>query len=217
MHSTRLPRKVMADLAGKPMLQQIVERVQGSRQLDELVLATSDLVADGPIAELGRRLDVTVFRGSEHDVLDRYYQAARSCGADTIVRLTADNPFVGADLVDWTIRRFHEEEADYVDTWASRTIATGLTVEVLTSAALEAAWTGDNDLSSREHVTSYVIRHPERFRVVHLDHEQWGGGLRLTVDTVEDLALARDLYARLGGANFTVEEAVAAARACATG
>jgi spore coat polysaccharide biosynthesis protein SpsF (cytidylyltransferase family) len=194
------------------MLERIVERVRPARNVDRLVVATTTKPEDDAVAELAAARDVAVFRGAENDVLDRFHRAAQRFAAATIVRLTADNPFVDAELVDWAVAAYEESGADYVDTWESDTIAHGLAVEVLSFAALEAAWREDRDPESREHVTPYVYEHQDRFRVRHLRHDGWGAGLDLTVDTPSDLERARSLYRTLGE-RFSIAEAIEAAAA----
>lgn len=198
MGSNRLPGKVLAELCGRPMLHLILERLASSTRLQKLVVATTQLPQDDAIAELARRGGYPFYRGSENDVLDRYYQAARQQQADVVVRLTADCPFLDGAFLDWCLERFAASRPDYLDTNLSRTFPLGLSVEVFSFAALEAAWKEDSDPARREHVTPFIKQHPERFRLEHLRSAENYSSMRCTVDTPEDMALAREIYRRLG-------------------
>ncbi|MHC5003724.1 MAG: cytidylyltransferase domain-containing protein [Planctomycetota bacterium] len=141
MRSTRRPGKVLAPILGEPMLAHVVRRGAAARCLDAFVVATSDRAADDPVAALAGELGVGVFRGSELDVLGRYCGAARTFGADVVVRLTADDPFVDGPFVDDAVGAFLESDppCDYLDTTASETYPVGMAVQVFTAAALDEA------------------------------------------------------------------------------
>jgi spore coat polysaccharide biosynthesis protein SpsF (cytidylyltransferase family) len=154
MGSTRLPGKVLMDLAGEPMLVRVVNRVRRAERLDEVVVATTASPSDDPIFEGCRQRGWAVERGSEKDVLDRYYRAARAHHADVVVRITADCPFVDAGLIDQVVGAFLGGGYDYVsNVLEPRTYPRGLDVEVFRFSALEKAWQEDRDPSWREHVT----------------------------------------------------------------
>lgn len=200
--SSRLPGKVLADLGGQPLLGQIVRRLALAREIDRLVIATTDLPQDDQIEALATRLGVPCFRGAEEDVLDRYYQAARLFGAEVVVRVTGDNPLVDGVLVDWVVDHVMASDPpfDYVDTWYSRTFPVGLSVEVFSLSALSAAWQEDgNNIEWREHVAPFIYHHPERFRCLHLRCWKDYSHMRLTVDVPEDLALVRLIYKESAG------------------
>lgn len=215
MGSSRLPGKVLADVAGETMLVRVVTRLARARWVDAVVVATSTLPADDAVAEEAARLGVAVFRGSEDDVLDRYLGAARREGADWVVRVTADCPLVDPELVDGLVARFAEAGPDYASNSLERTYPRGLDVEVFTRAALETAAAEATSTHERVHVTPFLYQHPERFRLLSVtapggeDHSH----LRWTVDTAEDLELARRLYRRLGGDGFGWRDALAVVRA----
>lgn len=209
MGSTRLPGKVLMDLGGETVLARVVSRVRRATLVNEIVVATTDSVADDAIIRECRRLDVASFRGSENDVLDRYYQAARLCAAHTLVRITSDCPLIDAQLVDETIRLFQQQRGDYASDTCPRTYPRGLDVEVFTMTALEQAWCDAREPYQREHVTPYFYEHPELFRLVsqrgRIDYSQY----RWTLDTAEDLELLRAIYARFGNKDdFSWSEAL---------
>ncbi len=164
MGSSRLPGKVLLDIAGKPMLQHVIERTRRARRIDALVVATSSEPSDDPIAEFCSGLKVACARGSLHDVLDRFYQAASSQHAGRVVRITADCPMIDPALIDQTIGLLDEEQdAGRVDFGANRlpppfgrSFPIGLDVEVCTFEALQRAWQEAKETFQREHVMPYL-------------------------------------------------------------
>ncbi len=196
MGSSRLPGKVLTDLGGETVLARVVRRLERSRQITRIVVATTGASADQAIVSECERLQVPCFRGSEDDVLDRYYQAVRSHPADGVVRITSDCPLIDPELVDETIRVFTEENADYASNVSPRTYPRGLDVEVFTSAALERAWREARQPYEREHVTPFFYEHPEMFRLASVSGEVDYSRYRWTLDTPGDLELLRAIYSR---------------------
>jgi spore coat polysaccharide biosynthesis protein SpsF len=164
MGSSRLPGKVLLDIAGKPMLQHVIERTRRAQTLDAVVVATSSDKADDPIADFCTSLDVPCFRGSLHDVLDRYYQAAKAHHATILVRITGDCPMIDPDLIDETVRLVSGRVDGHTIDFAAnrlpppfeRTFPIGLDVEVCTFAALQRAWQESTETFHREHVMPYI-------------------------------------------------------------
>jgi len=196
MGSTRLPGKVLMDLGNRSVLARVVQRLERTQLLGKIVIATSTLAGDDVIARECENLGVAWFRGSESDVLDRYYQAAKAHAASVIVRVTSDCPLIDPELVDDTIRLCLDEKADYGSNVSPRTYPRGLDAEVFTMAALERAWREARAPHEREHVTPYIWEHPEVFHSVSLTGERDYSQYRWTVDTAEDLQLVREIYAR---------------------
>src|SRR3989344_7618105 len=163
MGSTRLPGKILMPLKGKPMLGWQLERLKRAEELDQIILATTNKKSDDQVAALGEACDVTVFRGDEEDVLDRYYRAAKEAGADIIVRVTGDCPLIDPAVVDEVVRHFRRANVDY--TKHPENYPEGLDTEVFSFAALERAWQNAQLPSEREHVTPFIRNHPELFRV----------------------------------------------------
>lgn len=211
MASTRLPGKVLADLAGRPLLAAIVERVRTAQTLDELVIATSTQPENDAIEELADRLGVRCFRGSEDDPLDRVHATAQTYGADVVVRLTGDNPFVDGAFVDEVVHAFLDSSppADFASSTLSGTYPYGVSVEVLRRDALEAAWRDAPEGGWREHVTPFFYEQPERFRVLALRAPVDLGQVRMTVDTREDLDRARRVFEHFGERPFGWRDAAA--------
>jgi spore coat polysaccharide biosynthesis protein SpsF len=210
MSSTRLPGKVLLDLAGEPMLARVVERTQRARTIDHVVVATTVEPEDEPIVALCHSRDWAVFRGDRDDVLDRYYQAALADGADAIVRITSDCPLIDPDIIDRVVARL-DGTVDYASNInPRRTFPRGLDVEVFTFAALSAAWREDRDRSGREHVTPFLYRHPERFRIALVESDRpETASHRWSVDTPEDYELLERIYAEFPRGDFTWKEILA--------
>ena len=140
MGSTRLPGKVLMDISGWSMLWHVVNRVRQAKWVDKVVVATSGSVSDDPVATLCEQEGIPCFRGSEDDVLDRYYQAAKWIGANVIVRITADCPLIDPYVVDDVVKHYVDGDYDYVSNTAPPTFPDGLDIEVFSFEALERAW-----------------------------------------------------------------------------
>lgn len=196
--SARLPGKVLADLAGEPMLARVVSRVALAQKVDAIVVATSNAAKDDRIVELCKANCIDVYRGSESDVLDRYYQAAKQYRAAIVVRITADCPLVDPQVIDRVIAVYLEDDCDYASNTIIGTYPDGLDVEVFSFAALESAWRDARRATDREHVTTY-LRSSGRFRLRNVECEL-GGSLhdyRWSVDEARDLDFVRAVYAKL--------------------
>lgn len=196
----------MADIAGKPMLQRVVERVARATRLEGLVVATSCHSTDDPVEQLCQTLDTDCFRGSEDDVLDRYYRAALGHRASCIVRLTADCPLADAHVIDCVIGVYISREHDYVSNIDPPTFPDGLDTEVFSFSVLERAWRNATLRSQREHVTLYIRNHPEMFRLANISSERDLSHLRWVVDEARDLEFVREVYRRLGDDIFFTED-----------
>jgi len=216
MSSSRLPGKVLAPVLGAPMIARQIERLRRCRRIDRLVVATSDQPGDDPVAETCRTLGVDVHRGALDDVLDRFHGALRAFGpAEAVVRMTADCPLADPALIDRVIATFLDGGYDYVsNTPAVRTFPHGLDVEVMRAEALETAWREGHDPYEREHVTPFIYRRPERFRLGFVSDAPNLAHLRWTVDLPEDLDFVRHVYETLypGDPAFTSADVVALAR-----
>ncbi len=191
--STRLPNKVLKDLCGKPALQRMIERVQRSALADEVMVVTSINRENLPILALCASIGVRAGVGSENDVLDRYYQTAKLLKPEYVIRLTADCPCFDAALLDEAIREMRPE-TDYMG-MTSESFADGLDLEIMKFSALEKAWKEADHSFEREHVTQYIIRHPELFRLQNFESPIGDfGDQRWTVDEPEDFELVKKIY-----------------------
>jgi spore coat polysaccharide biosynthesis protein SpsF len=198
MASTRLPGKVMEQILDRPMLSWVVERLQSATLLDEVIVATTQQSQDDIIVSLCQAQEIPCFRGSEADVLDRYYLAARRHNADVVVRVTSDCPLIDSGIVDKVVQVFLAADVDYASNTVIDTYPRGLDAEVLTFAALERAHRDATRIYQREHVTPYIYENPSKFRILSVTAEADYSSHRWTVDTAEDLALVRAIYQRLG-------------------
>lgn len=188
--SSRLHNKVFLCAADKPMLQHVIERVQRSKLLDEVIVVTSVEKSNLPILALCASLGVRVFVGSESDVLDRYYQAARIYRPEYIIRITGDCPLFDGALLDEAIKAM-AESSDYLG-MLSETFADGLDVEIIKYAALQRAWKEAKLQSQREHVTQYIIHNPDIFHLQDFASPIGDfGSNRWTLDEPEDYQLIR--------------------------
>ena len=199
MGSTRLPGKVLEDIAGRSMLARVCRRVGRATTVDELLVATTVAPADRAVADECERLGVACFRGSEDDVLDRYRQAAQHHGAGVIVRVTADCPLIDPGVIDTVVHSFRATRPDYASNTLRRTWPRGLDCEVMSVEALDRADHEATEPYQRAHVTPYIHQHPERFRLHAVTCDEDLGALRWTVDTPEDLEFIRAVYDRLAG------------------
>lgn len=209
MSSTRLPGKVLMDIAGKPMLWHVVHRVSQARLVDEVVIATSSKKSDDPIVAFARKNNIPCFRGSEEDVLDRFYQAAKAYQADVIVRITADCPLLDPAVVDKVVAAYLQGDYDYVSNTFRYTYPDGLDVEVFSFDSLELAWREAKTAVEREHVTPY-IRNSSQLRLGSVEHERdlSSFNYRWTVDEERDLEFVREIYRRMGRDLFSMEEVI---------
>jgi spore coat polysaccharide biosynthesis protein SpsF len=198
MGSTRLPGKVMMLMNGTPMLQGMLERLISLQSFAILILATTQSPREQPLVDIASKLGVQVFRGSEEDVLDRYAQAVEDTPADAIVRLTSDCPLIDAAMIDKALDLFYHLHPDYLSNTLHRTYPRGFDMEIFSRKALEIAAKEAVLPSDREHVTLYVVSHPEQFHLVNFvsdeDLSQW----RLTVDTKDDFTLVEQVLSNLG-------------------
>lgn len=201
--STRLPGKVLLDLGGKPVIERVVERCRRIPGVAEVVLAVPEGPADAPLAEAGRKLGVRVHQGSEDDVLDRFYHAAKAAGADVVVRVTADCPLLDPELSGRVVDLVRSGKADYGCNFFPPCYPDGLDTEAFRFSALEAAWKEARLPIEREHVTPFIRTRPERFRQASIRQDKDLSALRWTLDEPRDLEFLRSLYERLNGRSDT--------------
>ena len=211
--SSRLPGKVLRDIGGQPMLYRVVVRARHAQTVGRVVVATTTDAGDDPVEAFCNQQGFPVFRGDPFDVLDRYYQAAATFQAETVVRLTADCPLLDPAEIDRTVRAFQAAGVDFAANrlpppW-KRTTPIGMDTEVVTMTALSRAWQEADARYAREHVMPYLYEAPGRFKTLLVNHAPDWGDVRLTVDTPEDLELIRRITAHFGNGNdFGMAEAV---------
>ena len=193
--SSRLPGKVLKPILGKPILLHQIERIQNSEMVDQIIVATSDNVADDAIEQVCLDNDIKVFRGSLDNVLDRFYQCAKLYDPEYIVRLTGDCPLIDWQVIDRMIKYCLKEGFDYVET--SLRFPDGLDAEVMTMKALMKAKHNAFLPSEIEHVTQYICNRGELFNNGVFEFGQNLSHLRWTVDEPEDFVLVKKIYQSL--------------------
>ena len=200
--STRLPAKVLKHLAGKTVLEHVIVRVRAAAFVDEVIIATTTSPTDDPIVALAEACGVRWSRGSESDVLSRYFYAAQEAKADVVVRITSDCPLLDPALLDDLIGRFLDaiqegRGVDYLSNTLERTFPRGLDAEIFSFEALEKAHREAKRPHEREHVTPYVHQQPDLFTLVGVRNEVDLSHHRWTLDTSEDFAFIQAVYKAL--------------------
>ncbi len=197
MGSRRLPGKVMMDVAGKPLLIHVITRAQSIRGIDRVVLATTVCEQDQQLVRTATECGIETFTGSELDVLDRYFQAAVKFSAGAVVRITADCPLLDPFVSSAVVEAFRTGDYDYVSNVHPPTFPDGLDTEVLSFEALERTWKEASLPADREHVTPFIRRHSENFKVSNVVNDRDWSHLRWTVDESADLRFVRAVYEQL--------------------
>src|SRR3989344_1774144 len=197
--STRFPKKDLKKVCGKTLLEHLMERLGRAKLVDKIIIATTTRRGDDAIVKLTQKAKVGYFRGSEEDVLDSYYQAAKKFKADIVVRITGDCPVVDPEIVDRVIGFYlkNKTKLDYVSNTNPPTYPDGLDVEVFPFWVLEQTWWEAKLKSEREHVTPYVRNNPKIFRSGNVRGSKDFSHLRLTVDQIEDWNLIEKIFLRL--------------------
>lgn len=197
MGSTRLPGKVLKKVQGKTLLEFLIERVKIAKLVDQVIIATTHSQKDKAIATVASRNNLKVFRGSENDVLDRYFQCANHFHLKTIVRITGDCPLIDPKIIDEVIRFYRKGRFDYATNGIDSTFPDGMDVEVFSFKALKRAWSEARLESEREHVTAYIWKNKSIFKIGTYKGSVDNSSLRLTVDEPKDLKLVRRIIADL--------------------
>jgi spore coat polysaccharide biosynthesis protein SpsF len=209
MGSTRLPGKVMMSAAGKPLLHLLLERLSHCRCVDEIVVATTIDERDDVIEDLCKSLEIAVYRGSENDVLDRYYQAAKVHKITCVVRVTSDCPLIDPDLIDEKISIFLNklDKYDLITNRHPLTYVDGLDFDLIPFEALEAVWRSARESHQREHVVPFFWE--SGMRVYNFeDSRKLFYSHRWTLDYIEDYELIESIYSGLykNGEKFTTSD-----------
>jgi len=206
--SSRLPNKVLLPILGLPMLQHQVERVLQSKAIDKLVIATSDHKSDDAIEKLANEMNVSCFRGCLNDVLDRFYNASLEYPSEHIVRLTGDCPLIDAAVIDQVIEYHLDSESDYTSNVSPPTFPDGLDVEVIKASVIYEAWSNARLLSEREHVTPYIRKQTQDYRISNYQNTSDLSVHRWTVDEAEDFEFVTEVYRHLYPVNkaFKMED-----------
>lgn len=199
MGSTRLPGKVMRTILDKPVILWDIDRISSSMSIDEIVIAIpygdeNDII-ESTIKQYNRK--IVIIRGSENDVLDRYYKAAVQTKADGVIRITSDCPLIDPTVIDMVVNEFLNTDCDYCSNTLKLTYPRGMDTEIFTFKALERTWNEAKKDYEREHVTPYIREHPNIFKLHNVSNEEDLSRLRLTLDTKEDFELITHIYHQL--------------------
>jgi spore coat polysaccharide biosynthesis protein SpsF len=192
--STRLPNKIFKLIEGKPLIWHITERVKQAKLVDKIIIATTVNSMDDGVEQWCSENGVAVYRGSEDDVLNRYYEAAVQAKADVVIRITCDDPFKDPGVIDATVQYFLDNHFDFASNNNPPTFPEGLDVEIMTFKTLETMEQNAATDFEREHVTQYVYKNPAKFSVGNYQYEKNLSQLRWTIDTENDLQMARTVY-----------------------
>ena len=198
MGSTRFPGKVMVELNDNHnVLDYVINQLRFSKSIKNLIIATTFLEEDDIIVEYAKKNNLEYFRGEPLDVLDRYYQCAKKFSLETIVRMTSDSPFLDPLIVDKTVNKFQEGDFDFVSNNLIRTFPIGIDTEVFSFKTLEQAWKEAKLPSEREHVTTFIKKNKEVFKIYNLENNQKIPIYRLTIDRNEDLEFLRAIASNI--------------------
>ena len=199
MSSTRLPGKVLKKIKGKTLLEILIERLRQAKKIDKIVIATSTNKENSAIVDLAKDIKCSYFTGSENDVLDRVYQAAKNFKAQIVIRVTADCPFHDPKLIDEMVDFYLEnkDKYDYVSNVDPPSFPDGLDLWILPIKTLDRAWKEAKLTSEREHVCPYIWKNPRLFRIGHFKSKIDYSHLRWTVDDIGDFNFIKSVYEKL--------------------
>jgi spore coat polysaccharide biosynthesis protein SpsF len=197
MGSSRLPGKVLREVAGKPILQYLLERLQRARRLSGVVVATSTDAEDMPIVELCERLGVEVFRGDQANVASRFLDVIKTRAGNAFVRISGDSPLLDPSVVDLAVGRFLTGDCDVVTNLMPRSYPRGQSVEVVRSQAFREAYLAMSDRDHFEHVTRWFYEHADQVKIVNFGAERDRSDIRLVVDTAADLNRIASIVMRM--------------------
>lgn len=193
--STRFPNKVFALIDGKPLLWHVVNRLKYATKIDDIIVATTVSEKDDMIEEWCKENNVHCFRGSEENVLNRYYSASEAFPSDYVVRITADDPFKEPKVIDAVITKLIEEGYDHVTNNLPPSFPEGLDCEAFKKSALDRSEKEAETAFEREHVTQYIYHHPEIFKIGNVSNGENLSYLRWTVDKDVDFEMVKAVYA----------------------
>lgn len=199
--STRLPEKILKIINNKTVLEHDIDRVLKAKTVDELVIATTERDEDNVIVDIAKNCSVGHFRGSEDNVLSRYYFAAKKYNAEIVIRITSDCPLIDPEIIDDMVNEFIKlrstENLDYLSNKIKMTYPRGLDVEVFSFDALERTFLEATQKFEKEHVTPYIYLNPDKFKIKNYENDTDYSMFRWTLDTEEDFLLIKTIYDHL--------------------
>ena len=187
------------DLYGEPLIKRVIDRINGSKKITKLVLATTDNSNDDNLVKYMEELGVSVFRGSEENVLERVVLSAEKYNIENIVELHGDNPFLDPDIIDKVIDEYDNTKCDYISNTIKKTFPMGLRVQVFSTESLREIYNTVNDPAVNEHVSLYYYENPKLFKIINFEAPQEINrtDVRLTIDTIEDFKFASHIYEKI--------------------
>ena len=199
--STRLPGKILKEICGKTILHHEIDRLKKCKEIDEIVIATTDKEDDDKIVNEAKKLSVKYFRGSENDVLSRFYYAAKENSADIVVRVTSDCPCIDFEILDKMLiyfkEKYKEKQVDYLSNTIKRTYPRGYDIEIFTFSALEKSYINAKKEYEREHVTPYIYDKTNNFLKLPFENKDDYSEYRVTLDTIEDFIVIKNIFENL--------------------
>lgn len=199
--STRLPGKILKEICGKTILHHEIDRLKKCKEIDEIVIATTDKKDDDKIVNEAKKLSVKYFRGSENDVLSRFYYSAKENNADIIVRVTSDCPCIDFEILDKMLiyfkDKYKEKQIDYLSNTINRTYPRGYDIEIFTFSALEKSYINAEKEYEREHVTPYIYDKTNNFLKLSFENKDDYSEYRVTLDTIEDFIVIKNIFENL--------------------
>ena len=199
--STRLPGKILKEICGKTILYHEIDRLKKCKEIDEIVIATTDKEDDDKIVNEAKKLSVKYFRGSENDVLSRFYYSAKENNADIIVRVTSDCPCIDFEILDKMLiyfkDKYKEKQIDYLSNTINRTYPRGYDIEIFTFSALEKSYINAEKEYEREHVTPYIYDKTNNFLKLSFENKEDYSEYRVTLDTIEDFIVIKNIFENL--------------------
>jgi len=199
--STRYPNKVFALIDGKPLLWHVVNRLKYAQKIDDIIVATTVSEKDDKIEQWCKENNIHCFRGSEENVLNRYYSASEAFPSDYVVRITADDPFKEPNVIDAVITKLIEEDYDHVTNNLPPSFPEGLDCEAFKKSALDRSEKEAETAFEREHVTQYIYHHPEIFKIGNVSNGENLSYLRWTIDKDVDFEMVKAVYTHRNPAN----------------
>ena len=202
MGSIRFPGKVLEIIEGKPLLFYVVERLKKTKSVGDIILAIPDSAENDALLKFAEENKIKCFRGSEEDVLSRFYFAAKENGSKDILRMCADRPLIDPKLIDFVAEKYFKSQVDYISTRINHTFPEGFTVEIFKFSALEEAFKNAKEPNHREHVTPYIYANAKNFKIASVESKEDFSFMRLTVDEEKDVKFLKEVLKSKSNLNF---------------
>ena len=197
LNSSRLNKKILLKIENKNLLEHLFSQLSYSTHIDKKIIATTINKIDDEIENFAKLQNITFFRGSPLDVLDRYYRCAKFFNLETIVRISGDAPLIDPSIVDKTIEYYKKNNFDYVSNFFNRSYPIGTEIEIFSFKTLEKCWMNAKKSSEKEHVTPFIYNNPELFKIGHIEYKKNISHLHWTVDQIEDFKFVELIFKKI--------------------